>query len=395
LKVLYITPFIPYEGIPHAGGYFLYKYLDELHNRGISIHMLAPNSPENQEAIKKVPDWIHLQLAAIPKKTIPYKVKKLFKLINDPLNQLDHTIIQELLKEGYLQQFDLIDLQYSPTLPLIKIIKQRTNAPIVCLEHDVYTQYVKRTVQDKEFSQRKLMALLGSMRVGKKEREYLNLCDQVFTFSEKDKTILTDMGITTPIDTFSPALELPNDPATVIENTDCLFVGAMDRPENYEGVRWFLSEIWEKVRREIPNAKFIVAGSKPPEWLKKMKREDIEVTGFVEDLDVYYKKAALFIAPLLSGAGVKFKVVQALAYGLPVITTEIGAEGINENNEDIFAKVTPDPSEIAAEIVLLLEDANLRKTIGETARKWALDKYNFQEKTIDKAYKKYKQLAGK
>jgi glycosyltransferase involved in cell wall biosynthesis len=395
LKVLYISPFVPYDGIPHAGGYFLYKYLDELHKRGISIYMLAPNSKENEEALKKVPEWINLRLAAIPNKTITYKIIKLFKLINDPLNQLDYTIVNQLQTDDYLKQFDLIDLQYSPTLPLIKVIKQKTDAPIICLEHDVYSQYVKRTVQEKGWSQRKVMAKLGSLRVEKKEREYLNLCDHVYTFSEKDKRILVQMGVTSPIDTFSPALELPQEAATVKENTDCLFVGAMDRPENYEGVRWFLSEIWDKIRNEIPNTKFIVAGSKPPEWLKTLNRDDIIITGFVEDLDVYYKKAAVFIAPLLSGAGVKFKIVQALAYGLPVVTTEVGAEGINENNEEFFAKVTKNPTEIAAEVVRLLKNDPYRESIGLNARKLALDKYDFQEKTINKAYDRYNQLISK
>ncbi|OLS37812.1 glycosyltransferase family 4 protein [Bacillus sp. MRMR6] len=395
MKVLYITPFVPYEGIPHAGGYFLFKYLDELNKRGVSIHMLAPNSKENEEAEKKVPEWINLRLAAIPNKTITYKVLKLFKLINDPLNQLDYTIVDELQSEGYLKQFDLIDLQYSPTLPLIKVIKQQTNAPIICLEHDVYSQYVKRTVQEKGMSQRKIIAKLGSWSVEKRERSYLNLCDQVYTFSEKDKRILVEMGVTSPIDTFSPALELPMDAARVKENTDCLFVGAMDRPENYEGVRWFISEIWDKVRHEVPNAKFIVAGSKPPEWLKKINRADIEVTGFVEDLDVFYRKAAVFIAPLLSGAGVKFKIVQALAYGLPVVTTEIGAEGINENNEEFFAKVTEKPDEIAAEVIHLLNNASYRESLGANARRLALNKYDFQENTIKKAFNMYSQLLGK
>ncbi|WP_045518255.1 glycosyltransferase family 4 protein [Neobacillus niacini] len=395
MKVLYITPFVPYEGIPHAGGYFLYKYLDELHKRGISIHMLAPNSKENEEALSKVPEWINLRLAAIPNKTIAYKVLKLFKLINDPLNQLDYTIVNELQAEEYLNQFDLIDLQYSPTLPLIKIIKQLSNVPVICLEHDVYSQYVKRTVQEKGLSQRKIMAKLGSLRVEKKEREYLNLCDQVYTFSEKDKEILVKMGVTSPIDTFSPALELPQEAATVKENTDCLFVGAMDRPENYEGVRWFISEIWSKILLEIPNAKFIVAGSKPPEWLKTMNSDDIVITGFVEDLDVYYKKAAVFIAPLLSGAGVKFKIVQALAYGLPVVTTEIGAEGINENNEEFFAKVTAEPDDIAAEVIQLMKNASYRESIGKKARNLALDKYDFQAKTINKALNKYNYLTSK
>jgi glycosyltransferase involved in cell wall biosynthesis len=395
MKVLFITPFVPYEGIPHAGGYFLYKYLYELHKRQIEIHMLAPNSKENKEAIKKVPEWIHLRLAEIPNKTLQYKIGKVFKLIHDPLNQLDNTMTIELKKDEYLKQFDIIDLQYSPSLPLIKVIKEKTNAPIVCLEHDVYTQYVKRTIKEKGFSQRKLVALLSSLNVQKREKQYLNLCNHVFTFSEKDKKILKEIGVTSPIDTLSPALELPEEAARVGENWDCLFVGAMDRPENYEGVRWFLEKIWWKVIEEIPNAKFIVAGSKPPEWLKNLNRSDVEITGFVEDLDVYYKKAAVFIAPLRSGAGVKFKIVQALAYGLPVITTEVGAEGINENGEDIFAKVTEDPNEIANEIIRLLNDKKRRKNIGLEAREWALEKYNFIGKTVEKALMVYNQLKDK
>lgn len=102
MKVLFITPFVPYEGIPHAGGYFLYKYLYELHKRQLEIHMLAPNSKENKESIKKVPEWIHLRLAEIPNKTLQYKIGKVFKLIHDPLNQLDNTMTIELKKTNTL-----------------------------------------------------------------------------------------------------------------------------------------------------------------------------------------------------------------------------------------------------------------------------------------------------
>ena len=105
-----------------------------------------------------------------------------------------------------------------------------------------------------------------------------------------------------------------------------MFVGALDRVENGESILWFIKKVWHKIIAEVPEAKLVVVGAHPSQELQALAGKDILITGFVEDLLPYYKEASVFMAPILTGAGVKFKVLQALAFGLPVVTTAVGAD---------------------------------------------------------------------
>jgi glycosyltransferase involved in cell wall biosynthesis len=135
-----------------------------------------------------------------------------------------------------------------------------------------------------------------------------------------------------------------------------LFVGGFNHLPNEEGVVWFIEEVLPLVREKLPSAKVDVAGSNPPPSVTGLAGEGIEVLGLVSDehLERLYSQAALAIAPLRSGAGVKGKIIEALAFGIPVATTPIGAQGIKPAAEILFVGETPE--ELAQAIIDGLND---------------------------------------
>jgi len=122
-----------------------------------------------------------------------------------------------------------------------------------------------------------------------------------------------------------------------------LFVGGFGHPPNQDGAIWFIENVWPIILLKHPDIKLYLVGSNPTEVVKNLASDSIVVTGFVSDdeLSIYYREAKVAIAPLLYGAGVKGKVVEAMRFGIPIVTTSTGAQGLTEDPE--ILAVTDDP----------------------------------------------------
>jgi glycosyltransferase involved in cell wall biosynthesis len=116
-----------------------------------------------------------------------------------------------------------------------------------------------------------------------------------------------------------------------------LFWGAMSRKENSDAAIYFITNFWNHLKASFPLLKLYIVGSDPPSKLYELANKDIIITGFVEDPSWYFEKIKLGIVPLSKGAGVKVKVLEMMSAGLPVVSTPVGAEGI-ENNPRLFVR---------------------------------------------------------
>jgi glycosyltransferase involved in cell wall biosynthesis len=113
------------------------------------------------------------------------------------------------------------------------------------------------------------------------------------------------------------------------ERQDLMFLGGYRHPPNVDAVEFFASEVWPLLLDELPeSARFMIVGSNPPDRVRSLASDRIIVTGHVADLGEYFDRARVFVAPLRFGAGVKGKVIQSMAYGLPTVMSSIAAEGI-------------------------------------------------------------------
>jgi glycosyltransferase involved in cell wall biosynthesis len=168
-----------------------------------------------------------------------------------------------------------------------------------------------------------------------------------------------------------------------------LFVGALQRPPNLEAIQWFLDGCWPAIRREIPDAELRIVGQGLPESHRLRWSADpgITIVGPVDSVEEHYRTAAIFIAPMLTGGGIIVKILDALAAGVPVVTTTRGNEGIGaEDGKSIL--IADQPESFASSVVRLLRNGELRERIGDSAKQYAEHAFSAAAfaSTLDETY---------
>jgi glycosyltransferase involved in cell wall biosynthesis len=156
-----------------------------------------------------------------------------------------------------------------------------------------------------------------------------------------------------------------------------LFQGGMDWFPNRDAVEFFAETILPLVRAECPEVKFVVAGRNPPARLveKLSESHGVEFTGTVPDMRPYLSAATVVVVPLRFGSGTRIKILEACAAGRPVVSTDIGAEGLElENGKDII--IADNPDEFARAVIALLRDPERGEAIGRSARSLIVERYS-------------------
>jgi len=144
------------------------------------------------------------------------------------------------------------------------------------------------------------------------------------------------------------------------------FVGAMDWEPNVDGVEYFCSEIWPDVKAEVPEAKLKIVGRNPDRRVQKWASDSIEVTGRVPSVIEYLQQSSTVIVPLRIGGGTRLKIYEAMATGKAVVSTTIGAEGLDvQHGKDII--LADDAKSFAQAVIMLLRDRDLRRRYGKAA----------------------------
>jgi polysaccharide biosynthesis protein PslH len=161
---------------------------------------------------------------------------------------------------------------------------------------------------------------------------------------------------------------IDHDPAPLV-----MFVGAMDWEPNIDAVEVFCSQMWPSILARVPNARFCIVGRNPDHRVQKLASDSIEITGRVESVVDYLRKAAVVIVPLRIGGGTRLKIYEAMAAGKAVVSTAVGAEGLDVSpGSDIL--IADDPRDFADAVVSLLKDRELRRryerAASETAGKY-------------------------
>ena len=158
------------------------------------------------------------------------------------------------------------------------------------------------------------------------------------------------------------------------ERDTLIFVGSFSHSPNVDAVLYFCSEILPLIRNEKPDIKFTIIGSSPPGQIRMLENENIKITGFVPKTSTYLHQSHVSVAPLRYGAGMKGKIGEAMAHGVPVVTTSIGAQGMGlTDRENIL--IADSPQSFAAAVLELLNDSCMYKKIRKNAIQIIDDNY--------------------
>ena len=150
------------------------------------------------------------------------------------------------------------------------------------------------------------------------------------------------------------------------ERKHIMFLGSFAHLPNIDAVKWFVEKIFPIIKSKLLYIKFFIVGSSPPKDIISLKSEDIIVTGYVDDLKPYFETSRVFVSPLRYGSGVKGKICEAMAHGLPVITTNIGAEGMGLIDGET-ALIADDPLEFANKVIKLYKDRKLWEKLSKNS----------------------------
>ncbi len=162
--------------------------------------------------------------------------------------------------------------------------------------------------------------------------------------------------------------------------SNVLTLGTLHYAPNAEGIRWFLHEVWPKVRVNMPDATLTIVGKNPPrDFIQygEAHSQEIQVTGYVEDLEPYLRNAALMVVPVLAGSGMRVRILEAFSRGLPLVTTSIGLEGIAAvDGEEVL--IADESEAFASAVVSVIRDPELQDRLSINARKLATSRYDWR-----------------
>jgi glycosyltransferase involved in cell wall biosynthesis len=281
--------------------------------------------------------------------------------------------LAKLLKD---EVFDIIQLEGLYVAPYLDIIRAGSQARVIMRAHNIEHEIWERTVSQQS-GVRKIYLRILAARIKKMELHYLNLCDAMLPITQRDGEILKKLGCRLPshvVPMGVNANELMPDHSN-LEFPSLFHIGALDWMPNQEGLLWFFENVWHKIREKHPGLGFYLAGRNAPQKFTSLAYPNIEYLGEVEDAYQFIRSKSVMIVPVLSGSGMRIKIIEGMALGKAIVTTPVGTEGISTTNgENIF--VAAQPEDFARYVCSLVENRELCLKIGENARNFVADHYD-------------------
>ena len=274
-----------------------------------------------------------------------------------------------------------------PHVATIAIPALRTLSPKTQVLYDMVDYHGMR-LRREALLQQDASLLAKAVEIEKQENEHARHSDVTIAVSEDDRIELQKHVPEAKIEVLWDCFEIPvNGVPGPQGRNGILFVGGFTHKPNIDAVEWFVGEIFPLIRKKLPDVLFHIAGSKMPKKIREMEAQPgVVVCGWVPDLSDLFRTSRVFVAPLRYGAGVKGKIGQSLSFGLPVVTTSIGAEGMFLV-PGVNAAVADDPKVFSDLVVHLLEDDGLwsalsRDGMDHVCQNWSTDSLRNRLKSL-------------
>ncbi|MBO4489602.1 MAG: glycosyltransferase [Bacteroidales bacterium] len=296
------------------------------------------------------------------------------------------SLLTEVLKR---ESFDIIHIESIYMMPYIAVIRKLTTTPIVMRMHNIEHEIWERLAQNERNPLKKIAFRVNAHQLERVERRILQSVDGYLTISAPDFQYFHDLSPNSKgeILTFGIDLDRYEDEDDYIPSDEpSLFhLGSMNWTPNVEGIEWFLDEVWPEILKEQPALTFTIAGHHIPESLYERQDQNVQMVGSVPDANEFMLQHDIMIVPLLSGSGIRIKIIEGMALGKVVVTTSVGAQGLDvENGKHLFIADTPE--EFVAVINKCVATPDICSIIGENAREFISVYHNnnlLQEQLVD------------
>lgn len=363
-----------------GGAIAMYNMAQGFHDHQVDLTLLSYNTTKHY--LEEVPSAL-TDLGKIITVDIDNRVKPLDALLNLFSQKSYHVQrfesiefakkLQHLLEN---EQYDIVHFEGLFTSMYIDIVRQYApNTKCVLRQHNIEHLIWERVSQQEKFPKNQYVRLLAK-RLKKFELEKIHQFDAIIPITEVDAHFFKKQGVKnyfvspTGIDPKKFTSDILSDEQSVFH------LGSMDWIPNQEGVKWFVEEIWPNVIETIPEATFKIAGRHLPDWMKEWNQyTGIEVLGEIPDAVEFLHQNQIMVVPLHAGSGLRIKIIEGLAAGKAIVSTSIGAEGVEyKNGENIV--IADSSGSFSEAIIELIQKKSKLIQISTAAKQLAFDKYS-------------------
>ena len=366
LNVLFVSPY-PICPPVHGGGVFMYQTVRELAAL-CNLHLVIMLDHDWER-------WDHSELDQIAASTeylvrLEGRPKEFGSILPYAVREFANADLEWLLhRQIYTREVDVVQLEYTA---LGQYHWDFGKLACILFEHDVYFQSIGRGLAGTRNLIRKTKAAFEYLRALRYELNILPRFDRIQVCSSENGDYLLSYlpelagklddnraGIATARYEFQTGGREPD---------TMLFLGSFRHLPNQEALDWFLRKVLPRVLERAPQARLVIVGADPPPRHSLPDfGQAIELRGFVDDVREPLSRYAIFVCPILSGSGMRVKLLEAFAAGIPVVSTRLGAEGLAAKDGDICA-LADEPEALAEKIVELFQDPEAAHALAKRAR---------------------------
>ncbi|MEA2056666.1 MAG: glycosyltransferase family 4 protein [Patescibacteria group bacterium] len=391
MKILMLTPYLPYPLL--SGGqirtYNLLKKLAKKHE--ITLFALIKDYSE-QQYVPEIEKYCK-KVIVFKRSKQPFTFKNIFKtafssypflVIRNHVPAAVPAMKQELAEGDY----DLIHAEtfyMMPHLPQTEIPTMLVEQTIEYLGYESYAQKAPFFI--------KPLFNLDIKKIKHWEKYYWEKSDKLITMSEGDKAYIQKF-VSNPkkIEVVSNGIDgdwFDQVKTNLPKNPTVLYVGTFKWLPNIEAVNFLVKKVWPKIKQQIPQAKLWIVGNAPTEQIKNYDKQDSQITvsGKIADIRTAFKGSHVLTAPVFSGKGTRYKILEAMACGTPIVATPIAIEGLNvQNHKHVLTAKNAD--EMAQKTIEVISDNTLWQKLSQNGYQFVQKNYDWQliSKKLDKIY---------
>jgi len=294
----------------------------------------------------------------------------------------DPKLAQRLKDILLAEQFDAIHLEGLYLMPYCETIRKYSSAKLVMRAHNLEHQIWERLSETEPCIGKKLYFRHLAQALKRYEVQVMVQCDGLLAITSQISDFFRHQGFAGLVDTLPVAAIAESTPNIAsFANRVVFHIGAMDWKPNQEGIQWFLTKVWPIVMQQDSTIRLHLAGRNIMSWSDKLKAENLTIDGEVPDAAAYAAGKPVMVVPLLSGSGMRVKIIEGLAWGKTIVTTSVGAEGTGcEHNKHLFA--CDSPQEMANRIVACFQDTEYSISVANHGHAFVMQNYQAEALTL-------------
>lgn len=278
------------------------------------------------------------------------------------------------------EEFDIVHVESIFLTPYVPLIRRHSQAKIILRAHNVEHMIWRRVAQSTRHGLKRWYLKHLSLTLRAYEVEHVNDYDGVVCITRNDAERFRADGCRRPITDIPFGIEPEEVTHAEVERGSLFHIGAMDWIPNQEGIEWLLDEVWPAVHREVPQTHLYLAGRKMPQRWMDASIDGVTVVGEVPDAMYFIGSKQINIVPLLSGSGIRVKIIEAMSVGKTVISTTVGAQGI-DYTDGVNLLIADTPADFARQVRRCMDDPEYCDSVGRAAAQLVAERYNTSKLT--------------